>query len=188
MVDVTCLECERPICARRLCAKHYNQKLRRGLLDQFATKRRTVTARYSEKVDRTDARGCHPWTGSLDKNGYGYFRVNDRMVKAHRWAYENFIGTLNPREVVRHTCDNPRCQNPRHLLKGSVRDNVHDMISRGRTGDFAGVSNGKAKISERDVLNIRKSTRDPKALAVAYNMTVTNIRAIQKRLTWKHVP
>jgi hypothetical protein len=34
--------------------------------------------------------------------------------------------------VVRHTCDNPACINPAHLVKGSQKENVSDMLQRQR--------------------------------------------------------
>lgn len=35
--------------------------------------------------------------------------------------------------VVRHTCDNPRCINPLHLLIGTRADNNRDRAERGRS-------------------------------------------------------
>ncbi|ACP44084.1 hypothetical protein VPP93_gp13 [Vibrio phage VP93] len=35
--------------------------------------------------------------------------------------------------VVRHTCDNPRCINPDHLIGGTIADNNRDRAERGRS-------------------------------------------------------
>ena len=60
-------------------------------------------------------------------------------------------------EVVRHTCDNPRCINPAHLVGGTQADNMQDMLRRGRAGDCRnlGTANGRAVLSEADCKAIR---------------------------------
>lgn len=81
--------------------------------------------------------GCWNWTASTIK-GYGqmYYRApgSDRIEKlyAHRFAYQTFVGPIPPGVVVRHSCDNPLCVNPDHLLLGSQQDNRADMAKRGR--------------------------------------------------------
>ena len=39
---------------------------------------------------------------------------------------------IPPGMVVRHTCDNPRCCNPAHLILGTDKDNTDDMLTRNR--------------------------------------------------------
>lgn len=75
---------------------------------------------------------CWPWLGTLDTKGYGIFRRNYKTRFAHRWAYEYFYGVNPGKLVVRHSCDNPRCCNPNHLSVGTQRDNILDMVKRGR--------------------------------------------------------
>jgi transposase-like protein len=42
---------------------------------------------------------------------------------------------LKHHEVVRHTCDNGFCCNPRHLISGSQQENTIDTSLRGRGGN-----------------------------------------------------
>ena len=48
----------------------------------------------------------------------------------HRKVYYEHTGDLP--EVVRHTCDNPRCINPAHLVGGTHLDNMRDKVERNR--------------------------------------------------------
>ena len=79
---------------------------------------------------------CLDWPGSTDVYGYGdlmYGRGTNRIrAKAHRvaWSVAHPGEPLPP--VVRHTCDRRICVRAEHLLAGTVRDNNHDMLSRGR--------------------------------------------------------
>lgn len=93
---------------------------------------------------RVDVRGpddCWPWTMARFRFGYGRttFFMDGRCqrISAHRLAHlfhygETSTGEPGPKQVVRHSCDNPACCNPAHLSLGSHQDNVTDAISRGR--------------------------------------------------------
>lgn len=73
--------------------------------------------------------GCFVWDRSRNTDGYPRMGGN---VKVHRLVYELSSGEDIKGLVVRHTCDNPKCINPEHLLKGTPRDNVQDRVDRGR--------------------------------------------------------
>jgi HNH endonuclease len=60
-----------------------------------------------------------------------YQRFGD--VGAHRWVAAWRYGSVPAGRVVRHSCDNPRCINPDHLVLGSQADNLMDARVRGRT-------------------------------------------------------
>ena len=78
-------------------------------------------------------------TLARDKDGYGRGEINvggrRYSVKAHRLAFSQAWGIQpRPDQVVRHTCDNPPCINPLHLMLGSQAENLQDMHSKGRSG------------------------------------------------------
>lgn len=51
--------------------------------------------------------------------------------KVHRIVFFLTRGFYPP--VVRHSCDNPLCIKPEHLLPGTASDNMKDRSERGRT-------------------------------------------------------
>lgn len=90
---------------------------------------------------------CIIWPGEKNTKGYGRKWINCRKYLAHRLAYcthyDLDIGDID-RKVVRHTCDNPPCVNPYHLVLGTQADNLADMRAKGRD-DKSGLINGCKK-------------------------------------------
>lgn len=78
--------------------------------------------------------GCWEWTAAVNSNPdepYGWFRLNGKIVQAHRASHMLFKGPTGGLFVL-HECDNPRCVNPGHLKLGTQKDNMADKIRRGR--------------------------------------------------------
>jgi len=76
--------------------------------------------------------GCIEWDGTRTRDGYGVLPkpvCGTRL--AHRAALASRLGRP-VQGVTRHTCDNPPCVNPLHLLEGTPADNVRDAVERGR--------------------------------------------------------
>lgn len=90
--------------------------------------------RFIEKVEKTDS--CWNWTAGKYRGGYGQFRrlVDGKwtMAKTHRYSYEYFKGAIPKGYQICHTCDNPSCVNPEHLFAGTHKDNMQDMVKKGR--------------------------------------------------------
>jgi len=83
-----------PGTARGLCTKCYQRERRNG--DPTVVKRifDDIEARFWSHVDRRGDDECWPWTASVDSGGYGQFGAERKVVKAHAWAYERFIGAV----------------------------------------------------------------------------------------------
>ena len=85
---------------------------------------------------------CLIWTRCLNSDGYPRAWINkNRNGKVHREVSFLFNGYYP--KVVRHSCDEPRCINPEHLLGGNATNNMEDRSVRGRT--FGHVSKDEAK-------------------------------------------
>lgn len=102
-------------------------------------------ARFWPKVDKTAT--CWLWTASVFENGYGLFHLDDRNLKAHRYAYELLVGPIPDGLEVRHTCDVARCVNPEHLSLGTHAENMADMVERDRAA--RGKRNGRYRHGRR---------------------------------------
>lgn len=90
------------------------------------------------KVAVSDPDSCWEWTAGRDKDGYGKFAIGhggrkQTHTRAHRFAYETFVGPIPVGHVVMHTCDNPPCANPAHLKTGTALENNDDKVDKGRS-------------------------------------------------------
>lgn len=75
---------------------------------------------------------CLLWTRCLNTDGYPRaFVSGNSNVKVHREVFFDTHGYYP--EVVRHTCDNPSCISPQHLVAGTSLENVFDRHFRQRT-------------------------------------------------------
>jgi hypothetical protein len=130
--------------------------------------------------------GCWEWVGYFGSGGYGMMSRNGKNARAHRVSYEAYKGSIPKGMVIRHTCDNPACINPDHLVLGTQQENVADRESRNRR-NVKGEQIGTAKLSEADVVNIRMSNESLDVLADRYNVDRSNIWMIKAGKSWKHV-
>jgi hypothetical protein len=100
--------------------------------------------RFFDKIQKTDS--CWLWRASTrGKTGYGAFRLNDKVVDAHRVSYELHNGVIPEGVYVCHTCDNRLCVNPNHLFLGSPKDNWKDGFDKGRIKLLGGINTEKLK-------------------------------------------
>ena len=123
--------------------------------------------------------------GTGKRNGKTYYLHRLAYADAHGIAVEDLVG------VVRHTCDNPRCYNPQHLLLGTHADNTADMFARGRANTVRGEQHGHALLSATLIATIRDRyvprCRMNGARALGRELGVSNstIRDVLKQRTWK---
>lgn len=172
--------------------------------------RQSLRERFEERVDRSEGPdACWRWTGAIEASGYG--RLTDYWKKhsAHRLAYVFEHGEVPEGKNVCHSCDNRWCVNPAHLWAGTQRENVADMMAKGRANrpgpinPLRGEAAPVAKLTAADVLAIRAAYTNRRSagakthrgdapcsirgLAEQYGVSTGAIHAIIQRRTWTHL-
>lgn len=99
---------------------------------QGADRSALAASTFWNRIERGAETSCWKWQGALVSTGYGQLRWFGRLTPAHRVAYELANGEIPEGLLIRHTCDNPPCCNPAHLLTGTPADNARDRTERGR--------------------------------------------------------
>lgn len=127
---------------------------------------------------------CLEWTLDKLKSGYGRITFNKKRYVVHRLIWELINGPIPERYVICHACDNPSCFNINHLFLGTQKDNIQDAKSKNRmkTKWVTGENHPNAKLTDKDVFNIRKlySTNkySQKQLSVKYMVSDNTISRI----------
>jgi hypothetical protein len=152
----------------------------------------TLLARFWSKVEKLGPDECWPWTATHNHHGYGHFNLaDDRIVRAHRLAWEFSHGAIPAGLWVLHKCDYRPCCNPKHLFLGTPQDNSSDMVQKGRhvkTPSY-GEKNGQAKLTEEASREIRAAAAiEPhRRVAARFGISQPTVSRIARGATWKHV-
>jgi hypothetical protein len=91
-----------------------------------------IKDRLLRKIKINEVNNCWEWQGGTNNVGYGMIRADHGMRTTHRVSYEEHKGIIPLGMCVLHNCDNPKCVNPDHLRLGTHKDNMQEMISKGR--------------------------------------------------------
>ena len=140
--------------------------------------------------------GCGP--GYRQFFGYGRILLGGKKGKtfgAHRISWFLAHGPIPDGLSVLHRCDNPPCVNPDHLFLGTQADNLRDMGEKRRSSPqtkpelFRGSNNGRAKLNEQQVRDIRAMDESLSNIAIAKQFGVSDVAIAFIRLgrTWKCV-
>ena len=150
--------------------------------------------RFWNKVKFPDYIGtdeCWEWQAYRTKNGYGGVWLRGEMTRAHRFSYEISVGTIPLGLCVLHRCDNRLCVNPAHLFLGTKTDNARDMCQKGRQAHVRGEAHGLAKLTEADVIEIRRlyATGDhpQREIGALFGVCQVNVGDIVNGDTWAHI-
>jgi len=137
---------------------------------------------FSSKYEINPDTQCWEWTASYARGGYGQFFTSildgRQWHRAHRFSYIAHKGEIPDDCVVMHTCDNPKCVNPDHLITGTQADNIKDRDGKNR-GHWC------KSFRAIDVRSIKDSHRSDRELASEFNCSPGHIWKIRNdRYAW----
>jgi len=163
---------------------------RKGPVGNFLNEDQKIKAK--EKIIKKSEKfgECWNYIGYGGKLGYVLTTFDGKWVKAHRLSYMAFKGEIPINLQICHTCDNRICVNPEHLYLGTPKDNARDRGLRGRKACTLGSKNGASKLSEEQVIEIKKMLNIGKSLpeiAKLFNARRENIWCIKKGISWSHI-
>jgi len=140
-----------------------------------------------EGKSRETQSGCWEWTAGRNHKGYGTLKVAGKDLRAHRVAYEVWVGPIPEGMHVLHVCDNPPCINPAHLWVGTNKDNADDRDAKGRQRVLRGEENGFSKLTWENVQEIRDLYGDHSQaeLARMYGVSPRTIMLVRTNQAWR---
>jgi len=141
---------------------------------------------FFKHVHKTD--DCWLWAGCEHPSGYGKFRLNMQHLPAHRASYILHYGEFDRGLLVCHKCDTPLCVNPDHLFLGTQKDNMQDMINKGRKIKPIGEDMPNAKLTNRKVMQIKQMIQmnfRQKDIADIFTIDPSTISRIKSGLRWR---
>jgi hypothetical protein len=112
-----------------------------------------------------------------------------RACFAHVLILEAFAGPCPDGMECRHLDGNPTNNRLSNLVWGTRLENMADKDRHGRQN--RGETHSSAKITEADVLEIRRLRREgfgPRELSRMFGLSSGNICGIVSGATWKHIP
>lgn len=144
-----------------------------------------VEERFLNKVAiPEDSDACWEWQGNKHRQGYGFFKVGGKAgvnMLAHRVSYALFHEASITSDIkLLHSCDNPGCVHPLHLTQGTQRDNVRDMVSKGRHV-------GTSKLSDDQVREIRRDPRPAQTIERDMGLATGTVSRIKNRKRYARV-
>lgn len=126
-------ECDRKSVSRKMCYRHYQNLTKYG--NPIPRRERTLKVIIEEIGWKITKKGCWEWNGRKNWSGYGMIEIRRLGIKdqrAHRIVFEHLTGIKIGKKILMHTCDNPPCVNPKHLLIGTQLENIADMNKKER--------------------------------------------------------
>ena len=132
-----------------------------------------------------DKNGC--WnciSHRKNEDGYPKIKINNKYISVHRYIYEKNFGKIPKGLLIRHRCDNPACINIKHLKIGTQQDNMNDKVERHRQSKLKGELHGRSKLTQNQIIKIRKDVRSQRTISEEYGVSHQHISLIKNMKAW----
>lgn len=174
------------------CQRHYKRNARHGTATGGGTDR-GATHRWIAEHAAYPGDECLIWPFARSDYGYGLTTKDGKTASAHRVICETANGPPpQGKHYAAHSCGKGHegCVNPRHLYWATASQNAFDTIDHGRFKPMQGQLHGMAKLTDVQVVQMRKMKRggvpNP-SLAAQYKVSIGTVRSIVEGRRWKHL-
>ena len=135
---------------------------------------------------------CLTWPYGRDGNGYGIVHFSAGAVRVHRYVCEVVNGAApSPDHQAAHLCGKglDGCCSPAHMAWKTQTEIEADKLIRGTRAYQKGEMHGRAKLTEFDIVAIRKLAAEigPSAIARRFKVAPSTISLIVSRQRWGHL-
>ena len=149
------------------------------------------------KVDKRGENDCWNWLKYINQDGYGRTWINDKGYYAHRviynLVYPNTITLNAPKSsddigFLLHTCDNPKCCNPKHLFIGTHMDNMLEKVAKNRQKRFPTDTGPRCKLSmsqAREARALKKTGMTISQLMQKFNLSRASMKTLIRGDSYK---
>ena len=125
---------------------------------------------------------------SYSTSSGGYYRcvLNGKSRQIHRIIAETFLREPLLNEVVHHK-DHDKLNNHIDNLEWTSRSKNAKEANQHHGSWLKGEANGRSKLTEKDIRDIRLDTNPNRLIANMYKVSIRTIEYIKSGKTWKHV-
>lgn len=180
--------CGKQVAARGFCGAHYRRLRLHGTPFGSSPRKPGPAQEWLRNVAVPyTGQDCLTWPFQRTPHGYGRIDFNGRPHVASRVVCIMAHGEPpTPRHVAAHSCLNGHlgCVNPRHLRWATQSENERDKLASGTSN--RGSRHGRSKLTEGDVLAIRKLSGNLKQdeIAAKFGVSKWTVGEIIRRKRW----